>query len=68
MGYAADLKDRPVAAELLGEALVLWRSRDGSVRVLSDVCVHRGTALSLGWVSGDELVCAAQGRRRFFRR
>ena len=27
------------------------------------MCVHRGTALSLGWVNGDELVCAYHGWR-----
>jgi phenylpropionate dioxygenase-like ring-hydroxylating dioxygenase large terminal subunit len=63
VAYSAQLEDRPIAAELLGEALVLWRTRDGSVRVLSDVCVHRGTALSLGWINGDELVCAYHGWR-----
>ncbi len=47
----------------VGEALVLWRGRDGAVRVLSDVCVHRGTALSLGWVDGDEIACAYHGWR-----
>jgi phenylpropionate dioxygenase-like ring-hydroxylating dioxygenase large terminal subunit len=61
--FAADLADRPVPADLLGEPLVLWRGRDGSPRVMSDVCVHRGTALSLGRISGDELVCAYHGWR-----
>jgi len=42
---------------------VLWRGRDGSPRVLSDLCVHRGTALSLGRIDGGELVCAYHGWR-----
>jgi phenylpropionate dioxygenase-like ring-hydroxylating dioxygenase large terminal subunit len=63
VGFSASLDGGPTGAELLGEPLVLWRGRDGSVRVLSDVCVHRGTALSLGWVSGDEIVCAYHGWR-----
>jgi phenylpropionate dioxygenase-like ring-hydroxylating dioxygenase large terminal subunit len=41
----------------------VWRAGDGGVRVLSDVCVHRGTALSLGRVSGDEIVCPYHGWR-----
>jgi len=61
--FGADLADRPVPADLLGEPLVLWRGRDGSPRAMSDLCVHRGTALSLGRVSGDELVCAYHGWR-----
>jgi vanillate O-demethylase monooxygenase subunit len=63
VAFAADLADRPVPADLLGEPLVLWRGRDGSPRAMSDLCVHRGTALSLGRVSGDELVCAYHGWR-----
>jgi len=52
-----------MAADLLGEPLALWRGRDGAVRAVSDVCVHRGTALSLGWVDGDEIACAYHGWR-----
>ena len=58
-----ELDDRPVAAGLLGEPLVLWRGRDRQPRANLDLCVHRGTALSLGWVSGDELVCPYHGWR-----
>src|ERR1700684_2615760 len=57
VAFAADVADRPVDAALLGEALVLWRGAGRALRVMSDLCVHRGTALSLGWVAGDELVC-----------
>ncbi len=63
VGFAAALADAPVRADLLGEPLVLWRGRDGSARAMSDVCVHRGTALSLGTVSNDEIVCAYHGWR-----
>jgi len=63
VAFAAELADRPVAADLLGEPLVLWRGRDGAPRAMSDLCVHRGTALSLGWISGDDLVCAYHGWR-----
>jgi phenylpropionate dioxygenase-like ring-hydroxylating dioxygenase large terminal subunit len=62
VAFAASLADGPVAADLLGEPLVLWRSPAG-VRAMSDLCVHRGTALSLGWISGDELVCPYHGWR-----
>jgi phenylpropionate dioxygenase-like ring-hydroxylating dioxygenase large terminal subunit len=63
VGYSAGLTDNPAHADLLGEPLVLWRGSDGSVRVMSDVCVHRGTALSLGAVHGDEIMCAYHGWR-----
>lgn len=57
VAFGHDLADRPVHADLLGEPLVLWRGPDGEPRANSDLCVHRGTALSLGWITGDELVC-----------
>ena len=63
VSFAAELADRPVHADLLGQPLVLWRGRDGRPRANSDLCVHRGTALSLGWISGDELVCPYHGWR-----
>ena len=57
VAFAGDVADRPVHADLLGEPLVIWRGAGRAPRVMSDLCVHRGTALSLGWVAGDELVC-----------
>jgi len=39
----------PVAARLLGEDLVLWRSGQ-TYCAWRDLCVHRGTRLSLGKV------------------
>jgi vanillate O-demethylase monooxygenase subunit len=63
VAFSADLADRPAHADLLGEPLVLWRGPGGTPRAMSDLCVHRGTALSLGWISGEELVCAYHGWR-----
>jgi phenylpropionate dioxygenase-like ring-hydroxylating dioxygenase large terminal subunit len=63
VAFSAGLGGQPVHADLLGEPLVLWRGRDGSPTAMSDLCVHRGTALSLDRVSGDEIVCAYHGWR-----
>jgi vanillate O-demethylase monooxygenase subunit len=63
VAFASDVADRPMRADLLGEPLVIWRGPGGAPRVMSDLCVHRGTALSLGWVAGDELVCPYHGWR-----
>jgi phenylpropionate dioxygenase-like ring-hydroxylating dioxygenase large terminal subunit len=63
VAFAAELGVGPMRADLLGEPLVLWREQDGSARAISDLCVHRGTALSLGTVNGDEIVCAYHGWR-----
>jgi len=50
----------PVAARLLGEDLVLWRSGD-EFFAWRDLCVHRGTRLSLGRVEGGRLECPYHG-------
>jgi vanillate O-demethylase monooxygenase subunit len=63
VAYAVDVGDAPRAATLLGERLALWRDGTGGVRAFKDLCVHRGTALSLGTVQNGELVCAYHGWR-----
>jgi vanillate O-demethylase monooxygenase subunit len=63
VAYAADIARTPCAAKLLGEPLVLWRDARGTLRAFRDVCVHRGTALSLGCVEGDQIVCPYHGWR-----
>ena len=63
VAYAADVARAPRATTLLGEPLVLWREAQDALHAFRDVCVHRGTALSLGCVEGDEIVCAYHGWR-----
>lgn len=63
VAYAASLGADPVAATLLGEPLVLWRSASGAAHAFRDACVHRGTALSLGRVENGEIVCPYHGWR-----
>ena len=41
----------------MDQAIVVWRDSTGQVHAMKDLCVHRGTALSLGWVKNDCLVC-----------
>ncbi|SRR5712692_2315042 len=51
----------PLAARLLGEDIVLWRSGDNH-HAWRDLCVHRGTRLSLGRVvDGGALECPYHG-------
>ncbi|MGH3382246.1 MAG: Rieske 2Fe-2S domain-containing protein [Actinoallomurus sp.] len=61
VAFAAELEDKPIARKLLGEALALYRDSSGTARAVSDLCIHRGTAISLGWVDGDEIVCPYHG-------
>lgn len=49
--------DKPYGTFLLDQPVVIWRSSDGYVHAMQDICIHRGTALSLGWIKEDCLVC-----------
>jgi phenylpropionate dioxygenase-like ring-hydroxylating dioxygenase large terminal subunit len=48
------------AARLLGVDLVLWRA-GGRIHAWRDLCLHRGSQLSLGAVRGERLSCAYHG-------
>lgn len=58
--WAKEVTDKPIAIKLLDQPIVVWRS-NGKVAAFYDLCIHRGTPLSLGWISGDRLVCAYHG-------
>jgi phenylpropionate dioxygenase-like ring-hydroxylating dioxygenase large terminal subunit len=58
---ADEIGDGPISTQLLGERLVVYRAKSGQYGAFRDLCIHRGTPLSLGWVDGDELVCAYHG-------
>src|SRR5262249_32905424 len=58
--YSDELGAKPRQVVLLGEEIVLVRL-GGQVRAFPDLCVHRGTPLSLGQVEDDQLRCAYHG-------
>jgi phenylpropionate dioxygenase-like ring-hydroxylating dioxygenase large terminal subunit len=60
VAFASEVDPGPVGVRLLDQDLVLVRL-GGEVRAFPDLCVHRGTALSLGWVEEDQLRCAYHG-------
>jgi phenylpropionate dioxygenase-like ring-hydroxylating dioxygenase large terminal subunit len=57
---SAEVGEQPRRVTLLGQDLVVFRHQDG-VSVFDDVCIHRGTALSLGWITEGRLTCAYHG-------
>ena len=61
VAYGRDVLDVPVSSILLDEPLVLWRDESGSVVAMRDLCIHRGTALSLGWLANGCIVCPYHG-------
>ena len=59
---ASDLSVRPMAVELYGLPLVVFRTRWG-IGALLDRCPHRNVPLSAGALHGDELACGYHGWR-----
>jgi phenylpropionate dioxygenase-like ring-hydroxylating dioxygenase large terminal subunit len=63
VAFADAVTDAPYGTTLLDEPLALWRGTEGRLHAVSDICIHRGTALSLGWTQGDQIVCPYHGWR-----
>src|SRR6266545_2481228 len=62
VAWSTDVADEPVGVTLLDEDLVIYRT-SGGVVVARDLCLHRGSRLTLGWLDSDELVCRYHGWR-----
>ena len=60
VALSEELSDRPLAVRLLGDRLAVCRL-NGEAAAFHDLCIHRGTPISLGWVEGGQLVCAYHG-------
>jgi phenylpropionate dioxygenase-like ring-hydroxylating dioxygenase large terminal subunit len=54
-------KGRPIGFTRMGEKMVAWRNLSGQVTVMSDLCPHRGAALSAGEIAGDHIQCPFHG-------
>ncbi|MFI0350272.1 Rieske 2Fe-2S domain-containing protein [Actinomadura sp. 9N407] len=59
--FAHAVTRAPKRVTCLGQDFVLYRKRDGTVVCLSDLCVHRGAALSAGSLHGDRIACPYHG-------
>lgn len=57
---SSDLKAKPVAVQLCGQEVVLFRTPD-QLGALHNCCPHRRMKLSLGQVCGDRLQCKYHG-------
>lgn len=54
-------KAQPVARQILGEPIVLYRTDNGDITALANRCPHRHAPLSLGRIEGDNLRCMYHG-------
>jgi phenylpropionate dioxygenase-like ring-hydroxylating dioxygenase large terminal subunit len=60
IGLSDEVVDQPRRFMLLGEPIVAFRDEQG-VAVFKDLCIHRGTALSLGYITDGHLTCLYHG-------
>jgi len=51
----------PVRLQQFGEHFTLYRGESGAAYLVEDRCPHRQTALSLGWVEGEDIRCFYHG-------
>jgi phenylpropionate dioxygenase-like ring-hydroxylating dioxygenase large terminal subunit len=58
-----ELGDKPLARQVLGVPLALWRTSSGAPAAVVDRCPHRNVPLSLGRVERGELECRYHGWR-----
>lgn len=62
VAFSTDVGDKPIRVKLLDMDVVVYRTVDG-ISAARDICIHRGAALSLGWLDEDRknLVCPFHG-------
>lgn len=60
IAFSHEVTTAPLAVQLLDEKLVVYRHSKG-ITVATNLCLHRGVPLSMGWMEGDELVCKYHG-------
>jgi len=60
---ADEVTDKPVGRVLWGEAIVLFRDREGRIQAVEDRCPHRQVRLSAGEVVDGQLECIYHGWR-----
>lgn len=56
-----EIENKPLGRQICGERIVFYRGAEGKVSALEDFCPHRGAAMSLGFVEGNNLVCGYHG-------
>jgi nitrite reductase/ring-hydroxylating ferredoxin subunit len=58
---ASELKQSPIAVRLLGEDLVVFRDKSGTLGLLQKHCIHRGASLEFGIPAERGIICCYHG-------
>jgi phenylpropionate dioxygenase-like ring-hydroxylating dioxygenase large terminal subunit len=59
--FSDELRDLPLRAKILGEDLVVFRDRSGTVGLLELHCPHRGASLEFGLIEDHGIRCCYHG-------
>ena len=58
-----DVSTTPHQVTLLDVKMAIYQTDKGEIRLVRDICPHRGVPLSKGWVEGEEIICRYHGLR-----
>jgi phenylpropionate dioxygenase-like ring-hydroxylating dioxygenase large terminal subunit len=62
VGESRQIKtNEPFKATIWSKDYVIWRTPDNRFHALEDVCPHKGSALSIGTIQNDHIVCPYHG-------
>ena len=61
VGVSADLGEKPQLVRVLGEDLVLFKTKSGDIGLMDAVCSHRGASLVYGCIEKTGLRCRYHG-------
>ena len=59
--FSEEITSEPKRLTILGQELVAYRDTKGNPVIMSDLCIHRGGAISDGFLEGDCIRCPYHG-------
>src|SRR3546814_1442050 len=63
VAWSDEIGDQPFGRKVIEDPLVIYRTADGELHVLRDMCPHRFAPLSKGKIISDQLQCPYHGLR-----
>jgi phenylpropionate dioxygenase-like ring-hydroxylating dioxygenase large terminal subunit len=61
IGVSSSIKSKPIKKKIAGKTLTIFRTKNGSIKAINDVCPHRGASLSQGKIKNDCIECPYHG-------
>ena len=57
----SELNNKPFPVKLLDVSLVIYQINNKTISIALDICPHRGTPLSKGWIERERIICPYHG-------